>query len=124
MSFFVTGARGGEAVARGLKRFVAVQNASRRPVRGGVAGDFDVLKQKILGFFERGEFCVKPFLSPEEKGKASIKSKLWRSVKEWGHQQQFIHDLLQRLVERILWAMHYGVGDLPSPGVCWSRQPG
>lgn len=44
-----------------LHEFVATQNASRRPMRGGVAGHFDGLKQKILGLFDRGEFGVEAF---------------------------------------------------------------
>lgn len=44
---------------------MVVRNASRRPVRGGVVGDFGGLEEQVLGFFELGEFDVEPFQQGE-----------------------------------------------------------
>ena len=38
-----------------------LEKQSRRPIRGGVVGDFGGLKEEILGLFEPGQFGVEPF---------------------------------------------------------------
>ncbi|KKN61123.1 hypothetical protein LCGC14_0525060 [marine sediment metagenome] len=40
-------------------------NASRRPVGGGVIGDFGGLQEEVLGLFEFGKFGIEPFQQGE-----------------------------------------------------------